>query len=293
MRVIVTGGTGFVGTHLCRVLADRGHDVTALARHPEDAGAGLPADVDVVAGDVTASDSLEPAFEGQDVAVNLVALSALFKPKGGNEMHFRVHLRGTENVVEAAEEHGVERVVQMSGLGVGPDGQTAYLRAKWEAEEVVRDSEVEHVVFRPSVIFGDGCEIVPFVRLLSPPPIAPLPGGGETPFQLVWIGDLAPMLADGATEEGRAGDTYEIGGPEVLTLADIARQVHRLPVFVVPLPMAVAKLGLAVGERIPRFPLGLDQYQGLQMDHVPEHNDVDAFGVDESELKTLREYLSG
>ncbi|MDZ7849801.1 MAG: NAD(P)H-binding protein [Halodesulfurarchaeum sp.] len=104
MNVLVTGGTGFVGTHLCRELDSRGHAVTALSRSAD--GGDLPGSVEVVVGDVTDPDTLAEPMAGQDVVVNLVALAPLFQPKGGDEMHERVHLRGTRNVVAAAEEAG-------------------------------------------------------------------------------------------------------------------------------------------------------------------------------------------
>jgi len=123
MQVLVAGGNGFIGTNLVDELVDRGHDVTVLARTPD--AAALPEGVDTVSGDVTAYDSIESALDGQDVVVNLVALSPLFKPKGGNEMHDEIHRHGTENLVRAAEESGVDRFVQMSALGADPDGATA------------------------------------------------------------------------------------------------------------------------------------------------------------------------
>ncbi|MFC7082387.1 complex I NDUFA9 subunit family protein [Halorussus caseinilyticus] len=223
MNILVVGGTGFIGTNLVAELVERGHDVTALARDPDEAD--FPAGVERARGDVTAYDSIEGAFEDQDVAINLVALSPLFKPSGGKS-HTKVHLGGTKNVVEAAEDHGVRKLVQMSALGADSNGPTEYLRSKGQAEEVVRDSELAYTIFRPSVVFGEGGEFVSFTKTLTTPYVTALPGGGRSRFQPIWVGDLAPMLAEGV-EEDHDGETYEIGGPEVLTLADVARLAYR------------------------------------------------------------------
>jgi uncharacterized protein YbjT (DUF2867 family) len=311
MHVLVVGGTGFIGTHLCRELHDRGHDVTAVSRSPD--SADLPADVQTVRGDVTAYDSIEGAFGGHDAVVNLVALSPLFRPAGGNEMHFRVHEEGTANVVRAAEEHGVGRMVQLSALGADPDGETAYVRSKGLAEQVVRGSDLEWVIIRPSVVFGDGGEFIPYTKRLAPPYITPLPGGGKTRFQPIWVGDLVPMLADatdggerdddGESTDPHAGETYGIGGPEVLTLAEIAELAHGAdgrPVSVVSIPMPLAEIGLKSLDRIPGSVLdavpgvprmGSDQYRSLRFDNTVETNDVSAFGIDPAELLTVSEYL--
>ena len=294
MRVLVVGGSGFVGRNLCRELKERGHQVTALSRSP--GGSGLPKGVSKAMGNVTAYESIEGHFEGMDAAVNLVSLSPLFKPKGGDERHAEVHVGGTENVVRACEEHGVERLVQMSGNGADPNGPTHFLRAKGRAEEVVRDSSLEWTIFRPSVVFGEGDEFVGFTKLLSPPYVTPLPGGGETPFQPVWIGDLAPMMADSLEDDEHVGRTYTIGGPEVLTLAEVARMAHEADgrsVNVVPIPMPLAGIGLRIADVIPGVPFGADQYRSLQVDNSVPDNDVTAFGRSESDLKTLREYLAG
>jgi NADH dehydrogenase len=223
-----------------------------------------------------------------------VALSPLFKPSGGDEMHDRIHRGGTENCVRAAEEHDVSRFVQMSALGADPNGQTAYIRAKGEAERIVRDADLEWVIFRPSVIFGDGGEFVPFTKKLAPPYVTALPGGGDTRFQPIWIGDVAPMLADAVEEGTHVGNTYDIGGPEVLTLAEVAKLAHQAdgrPVNVIPVPMALAGVGLSVAGKIPGFPMGADQYRSLKFDNTTATNDVDGFGTSESELTTLSAYL--
>jgi len=292
MNVLVTGGSGFVGRHLCRELVDRGHSVTALARDPDPDV--LPPAVDTAMGDVTAYDSIEAAFEGMDAVYNLVALSPLFKPSGGDEMHDRIHRGGTENCVRAAEAHDVERFVQMSALGADPDGDTHYIRAKGRAETVVRDSALSWTIFRPSVVFGDGGEFLSFTRMLTPPFLAPLPGGGKTRFQPIHIDDLVGMLADTIEDDRHAGETYEIGGPEVLRLAEVAkltRTARGQSVRIVSLPMGIAKAGLAVADAIPGAPMGADQYRSLTFDNTTSENDIDAFDRDPAELITVAEYL--
>lgn len=289
MDILVAGGTGFVGQHLCTALHERGHDVTALARTPDDV---LPDGVETAVGDVTARDSLDSAFQGQDAVVNLVALSPLFEPKGGNEMHERIHVGGTENCLAVAEDHDIDKFLQMSALGANPSGETHYIRAKGRAEEAVRDSALDWTIVRPSVIFGDGGEFLRFTRKLTPPGIAPLPGGGETKFQPIYVHDIVPMLAD-ALDEEHDGMTYELGGPDVLTLAQVAklaRNARGQSVTVVPVPMALAKIGLTIGGAVPGFPMGQDQYRSLQFDNTTDDNDIDAFGVREDDLETLSGY---
>lgn len=308
MKVLVTGGDGFIGRNLCRELVERGHEVTALSRHPDD---GLPEGVATATGDVTTYASIEATFEGQDAVVNLVAPSPLFEPKGGNRMYDVVHRQGTENVVRAAKERGVPRLVQLSGLGADPDGPTAYIRAKGRAEEIVRESGLDWVIFRPSVVFGEGSEFLSFTKKVAPPYVTPLPGGGETRFQPIWVGDFVPMIADAVEEtstsnqnaersgdavedERHVGRTYEIGGPERLTLAQVAREVHEAAgrsVSVIPIPMVLVRVGLTLAGAVPWIPMGPDQYRSLKFDNVTDHNDVDVFGVREADLKTLREFL--
>ena len=295
MKVLVAGGTGFIGSYLCRALAEAGHEVTALSRSPED----TPDGVDGAVGDVTAYDSIEPAVDGQDAVVNLVALSPLFEPKGGNEMHDRIHRGGTENLVRAAEAGGVDRFVQLSALGADPDGDTAYIRSKGNAEEIVRAGGFDWTIVRPSVVFGDGGEFVSFTKRLKGMfapgiPMYPLPGGGRTRFQPIHVEDLVPMLVTMVEEDEHANETYEIGGPEMLTLREVTNLVYeaeRKEITIVSLPMPLAKVGLTVLGAIPGFPMGPDQYRSLKFDNTTDANDIGAFGVDEAEMTTLAEYL--
>jgi NADH dehydrogenase len=299
MDVLLVGGSGFIGQHLSAELDDRGHDVTALSRDPDPGE--LPDSVETTMGDVTAYDSIADAFEGQDAVVNLVALSPLFEPSGGNEMHDRVHRGGTENCIRAAEDHGVDRFVQLSALGADSDGPTHYIRAKGRAEQAVVDSGLDSVVFQPSVVFGEGGEFVSFTKrlkkLFAPGlPLYPLPGGGtQTRFQPIWVGDLVGMLADSIEADEHVGEIYEVGGPEVLTLREITDLVYEAEgtsMRIVGLPMGLAGVGLKTLGVVPGFPMGGDQYRSLNFDNTTEDNDVEAFGVDPAEMTTLGEYLS-
>ncbi len=292
MQVLVVGGDGFIGRHLCTELLDRGHDVTALSRTPDEAA--VPDGVETVVGDVTAYDSIEPAFEGMDAAVQLVALSPLFKAKGPGDPHDRVHRSGTENCVQAAEAHDVDRFLQLSGIHADPDADTAYLRAKGKAEELVRASELDWTIVRPTVVFGDGDEFGDFVGLVTTPVITGLPGGGRVHYQPIFVDDLIPILADTLEGGEHVGETYEIGGPEELTLAEVTRLLYRArgsSVRILPVPTVLAKVGLTVMGKVPGFPLGADQAKSMDTDLVVAHNDAAAFGVDESDMTTYGEYL--
>ncbi len=290
MDVLVTGGTGFIGVALCRELDERGHDVTALSRTPGDAT--LPPEIETVAGDVTDLGSISEAFENQDAVYNLVALSPLYDTQG-DRTHDRVHLGGTQNAVAAAEEAGVSRFVQMSALDADPEGPTAYLRAKGEAETVVRESELDSTIFRPSVVFGDGGEFIPFTKQLTTPYVTALPGGGRTRFQPIYRADMVHVLAESLGDE-HVGETYEIGGPDVLTLATVTKLAYRAEgksVSIIPVPMSLASIGLTIAGPLPFVPFGADQARSLRLDNTTSDNDVGTFGLAIEDLTTLQGYL--
>jgi len=292
MKILVAGGTGFIGTNLCAELVERGHEVTALSRSPVDDDR-LPDGVELALGDVGAYDSIVDTVASHDAVVNLVSLSPLFDPPRGTS-HREVHLRGTENLVRAAEAGGVDRFLQMSGLGADPNGATAFIRAKGEAEAVVRDSALEWTIVRPSVVFGDGDEFVGFTKTLTTPYLTALPGGGKTRFQPIWVGDLVPMLADALEDDAHIGETYELAGPQIVTLADVTELAYGAEgkdVRIGTIPMGLAKLGLWAIGPLPFVPFGLDQARSLEFDNTVDDNDVTVFGRDPASMTTLGAYL--
>ncbi|ELY89190.1 NAD-dependent epimerase/dehydratase [Natrialba hulunbeirensis JCM 10989] len=294
MKVLVAGGTGFIGSHCCTELAERGHEVTSLSRNPtsEDA-ATLPDEVDLASGDVSDYDTIVDTVASHDAVVNFVSLSPLYQPPSGTD-HETVHLGGTENLVRAAEDGDVERFLQISALGADPDGPTPYIRAKGRAEEIVREAALGWTIVRPSIVFGDGAEFLEFTKQLTTPYLTGLPGGGETRFQPIWVGDFAPMLADVLEDDTHVGQTYEIGGSQIVTLADATELVYEAEgrsVTILPIPMALTKLGLAVADPLPLIPFGTEQGESLEFDNTVAENDVTAFGVEPDDLLTLGAYL--
>lgn len=292
MDVLILGGSGFIGSNLAEVLNKRDHNVTILSRNPEKAD--ISNNIDTVSGDVTDYESIEESFQDKDVAVNLVALSPLFIPKGGNKMHEKIHVEGTRNIVVASQEHNIQKLIQMSALGADPSGDTAYIRAKGEAEQIIHGSDIDFTIFRPSIVFGKGDEFVKFTKKLTTPYITGLPSGGKTKFQPIWVGDLTPTIADSIEQEKHTGKTYEIGGPEILTLAQVAKQIYKSEgktLTIIPIPMFLAGIGLKIGEKIPGFPMGADQYRSLKFDNTVKENDIKKFGLKEKNLKKFSEYL--
>ena len=290
METVVLGGTGFIGTHLCRRLLDHGHTVTAVSRTAT--SETVPDGVRAVAGDMTDPDAAADAIAGHDAVVNLIALSPLVEPPRGLS-HTAVHLGATRAAVEAASAHDPSmRFVQMSALGADPDGPTAYHRAKGQADVVVKESSLDWRILRPSVVFGDGGEFLPFLRRVTPGPLKPLPGGGTVRFQPLWVGDLTTMLVSTLVEADHRHATYDLGGPAPLSLAELTRLVHGGRGTIVPIPNALTTAGLSIADAIPLFPVGRDQAVALQMDNVPGVNEIDAFGLTAAELRTVESYLA-
>lgn len=294
MDILVLGGDGFIGRHLCAELDGRGHDVTELSREA-DPGV-LPAEAETIRGNVTEYESIAPAFEGRDAVVNLVALSPMSRPKGGEQRHLDVHLGGTENVLRAADEHDVDRVLQQSAIGADPNGPTHYTRAKGQAETAARTSNCEWVITRPSIVYGAAGHFIPYTKKVTTPFVTGLPGGGGLPrYQPIWVGDLGPMLADAIEEYRFVGGTYELAGPDELTLAEATRFIYRAenkPVTLVPIPMSLVKAGLTIADAIPGAPMGLDQYRSLKFDNTTQQNAAEAFGFSESQLMAFPKYLN-
>jgi NADH dehydrogenase len=280
--ILVTGGTGFVGPKIVHALRGEGRDVRCLVRNPGDAGRLKAWGCEVVQGDVTDAASLHRAVAGCDAVVHLVAIIA------GRPSDFeRVMIGGTQDLVAAAQEAGVRRFVLMSALGVSPETKdlTPYYLAKWEMELAVKDSGVEHVIFRPSFVFGrDGGVLPIFVRQVRWSPVTPVIGDGGNRIQPIWVEDVASYFAKSIDLPAAANRTFELGGPDQVTWNELYERIakvlgkRRLRINV---PVGLIRPGAAVAELLPKPPITRDQLKMLQAgDNVCDMGPaLDAFGI--------------
>jgi len=282
VKILVTGGTGFIGPKIVHALRAQGRDVRALVRSP-DRGAQLASwGVELATGDVTDPVTVRNAIDGCTHVVHLVAIL-----RGRPQDFDRVMTEGFRNVLAAAKEQGVERAVLMSALGTNDASKDVvpYYRAKWQMEQDVQASGLEHVIFRPSFVFGPGGGALPtFVRQVKVSPVVTVIGPGLQRSQPIWIEDVAAHFARAIDLPQAAGRTYEIGGPDTVTWNELYQRIARVlgkRRRLVHVPWTVARAGARLTERLPGAPLSVDQVAMLQAaDNVVGSADaVDTFQI--------------
>ena len=282
MTVLVTGPNGFIGRHVVHALRAREIPVRALVRDPGSATRLTAWGAELAPGDVTDPDSLRAAVAGADAIVHLVSII-----KGSGDDFRRVMSLGTRDLVAAAREAGVRRFVLMSALGL--DEQTKdrvpYFAAKWEMETAVKASGLEHVIFRPSFVFGkDGGVLPTFVRLARFAPVTPIVGPGTRRLQPIWVEDVAAYVVQALELPAAAGRTFELGGPDAPTWNEFWEHLKRVLGTRRPsvhVPLALMRLQAALTERLPGAPVTRDQLTMLELgDNVTHSTDaVETFGL--------------
>lgn len=274
--ITVFGGSGFVGSQVVAALARRGWRIRIACRRPDRAWklqtAGTVGQIKAVRCDATDAAQVAEAIHGADAVINLIGI--LYE--GAGRKFEDLHTGASRIIAEACAAAGIDRLVQVSALGANPESDSDYARTKAEAEMAVREVKPDAVVVRPSVVFGAGDDFLnKFAQLAQIAPVLPLIGGGQTKFQPVYVGDVAEAVARVASRADAAGQTYELGGPAVMTFEDVlklvARETYRTPGFV-PVPFFAAKLIAALAQ-IPAVigfkpVLTEDQVVLLQSDNV-------------------------
>jgi NADH dehydrogenase len=272
--VTVFGGSGFVGRHAVRALAQRGYRIRAASRRPDLAGHLQPmggvGQIHAVQANLRYPESVARACEGADAVVNLVAVLA----SSGRQNFDALHVEGARAVARAAREAGVRMLVHISAIGADPASPGEYGRSRAAGEAAVRKEFPGAVILRPSIVFGPEDEFFNrFAAMARQAPLLPLIGGGRTRFQPVYVGDVAQAIA--AAVEGKAtpGAVYELGGPEVVTFR---QALERTQTWAgrdrgyLRLPFWLAKLGAALTWPLPAGmrPLTTDQVRMLKSDNV-------------------------
>lgn len=270
--VTVFGGSGFLGRQVVRQLARRDYRIRVAVRRPDLAGhlqpLGRVGQIMPVQANLRFPDSVAAAMRGAQIAINLVGILA----PSGRQNFAAVHARGAGAVAEAAAAAGA-RLIHVSAIGADAASESAYARTKAEGEQAVRAAVPDAVVFRPSVVFGPDDQFTNrFATLARMSPFLPLVGGGATRMQPVFVGDVAQAIAAAVEGRARAGATYELGGPEVMTmreiLAFILKTIERERALVT-LPFALARLQAYLLQFAPQpFTLTPDQVELLRADNV-------------------------
>jgi uncharacterized protein YbjT (DUF2867 family) len=282
--ILVTGGTGFVGPKIVHALRAEERPVRALVRDSASKPARTLASwgCELAQGDMTDADSLRRAVSGCDTVVNLVALV-----RGRPEAYEQVMAQGNRDLVAAAKEEGVRRFLLMSALGVHERSKdlTPYYQAKWDMEQTVAASGIDHTIFRPSFIFGkDGGVLAIVLRATRLSPVVGIPGTRR--MQPIWVEDVAAFYAKALSLPGAVNKTFELAGPDAVTWEELYDRVQRVlgkrrASFHVPI--GLAKAGAAVVERLPgNFPMSRDAITMLEYeDNVADIRPaVETFGIE-------------
>ncbi|THD66142.1 MAG: complex I NDUFA9 subunit family protein [Bradyrhizobium sp.] len=270
--VTVFGGSGFLGRSVVRALCKRDYRIRVAVRRPELAGhlqpLGKVGQVNAVQANLRYPDSVASAMRDSHVAVNLVGILA----EGGAQTFDAVQGTGAGTVAKAASAAGA-RMVHVSAIGADPNAPSRYARAKAAGEKAVLAAAPTATILRPSVVFGPEDQFTNrFAALARISPILPLIGGGLTKLQPIYVGDVATAVADAVDGKTRAGATYELGGPEVLTMREIMEIILAIierQRLLVPLPFGLARLQSVFLQFAPG-PLKLtpDQVTLLRSDNV-------------------------
>jgi uncharacterized protein YbjT (DUF2867 family) len=258
--ILVAGGSGFIGAAVVRRLARSGADVAVMTAHPDRSRArieGLGARV--VEGDVLDPGSLDRAVTGAQAVIQTLTFPTFPVQRPRKRFTFEEfdHL-GTERLAIAAARNGVARFVFCSGAGAAPDAPKVRFRAKWEGEEAVRASGLDHVIVRPSWVYGpEDRALNKFVAFHRWIPFVPVIGDGHQLLRPVFVEDLADALAQGGATAGPTG-TFEIGGPDVMDMNEILTVMMEVRGRRKPLihfPPSLPKLASFFLQFLPRPPL--------------------------------------
>ena len=282
MRVAVVGATGFVGSHLVPHLADAGHHVIAISRDGRRLD-GWGEAVDVRAADVATGRGVSAALDDADAVVHLAAI-----PRESRGRTFEaVNVDGVRRVVAAATSAGARRIVHLSVLGAAEDPKLGYLHSKWRGEQIVRESDLEWVTLRPSLMFGYGDGFFSLVRTTLKwwsPGVVVIPGDGGARFQPLSVDDVAIAVERSLVDADRSRSVYEIGGPRWWTYREIVDEVMRVTgmrrlALGMPIPL-ISALTAVTDRLLPIFPVSHDQIQSLQRPNFTEPDAFErAFGV--------------
>jgi uncharacterized protein YbjT (DUF2867 family) len=295
LKIVILGGTGFVGRSIVHDRQAAGHQIDVLSRNRElQRDLGIYPTVRTLSTDVYDQAALTRRFAGADVVVNLVGV--LQNNGFGGKDFDTAHVQLTDTVIAAMKAAKVPRLLQMSSLRAG-EGDSHYLRSRGAAEAKVKASGLNWTLFQPSVIFGPGdglfCRFAPLLRIA---PVLPLARASAC-FQPVYVKDVAAAFATALTLPEAIGKTYPLVGPRTYTLADLVRytaQVLGAKRLVLPLPNLFGRIQGLFFDALPAAlkPFSSDNYKSLALDSTSEHDGLGELGIRPTPLElVVPEYI--
>lgn len=298
-RILVAGGSGFIGRVLVRRLVAGGADVAVMTAHPDRSRTRIESlHANVVRGDIQHPESLPGAVEGADVVVQALTFPSfpVEKPSKGWTFEGFEHV-GTERLVNAARTAGVKRFVFVSGVNVAPDAEKVWHRAKWGGEQAIIATGIPATIIRPSWVYGpEDRALNRFVTFARSSPFVPVIGDGSQRINPVFVDDVAAVLAQATALDGPTG-IYEIGGPDIMTMDDILKTMLEVMGRSKPLvhfPEWMPKAGGAVARFLPKPPLSPDAVEFATATAIAVNTQLlEAFDITLTPLREgLATYLS-
>lgn len=224
MKIAITGGTGFIGSHLAQRLASEGHQVVLLARNRRNLSIGSAA-VTFVASDLTDPVVLTTAFSGCDAVAHCAGINREL----GEQTYQKVHAEATKNVVSASQQAGVRKIALMSFLRARPNCGSPYHESKWGAEEIVRRSGLDYTIIKAGMVYGLGDHMLDHLsHALHTFPFFAMVGFSEKGIRPLAIDDLVDVMRASLTENRLSRSTVAITGAEELYLSEAVRRVARV-----------------------------------------------------------------
>jgi uncharacterized protein YbjT (DUF2867 family) len=278
-RIVILGGTGFVGSYLVPRLATDGHQLTLLSRNRESRrGMAVLPRITIRSADIYDAAVLRQQLEGADTVINLIGI---LNPQGQQTFQ-RVYIDLTKQLIGACKATGVKRLHQMSSLKAG-QGLSQYLKTRGDAETLVKASPLSWTIYQPSVIFGDGDGLVTrFAGLLRKLPLFPL-ARAMSRLAPTYAGDVAEAIARCvANDKLSLRRSFELYGPEILTLGDIVRAIRDaagLRTAIMPLPDSLGRMQAQVASLLPGKPFSPDNFLSLRTDSVGKIDGYAALGI--------------
>ena len=293
MKVAVTGAGGFIGRNLLRELTKNGHEIIALY-HRHSPFPDLVKGMTWVKTDIHDIDSLKTSLNGAVAVYHLVGIIAETRTLTFE----KTVIGGTRKLVEACRSVGIKKIIYLSALGTSSSAASKYLHAKWLAEESIRNSGLNYVILRPSIVFGPEDKFINrLARMIRLYPVMPIIGDGHQKIQPIFVNDLTTILRNSLSNDKALNRTIQIGGPEeyefrqLITLLKKLLKKRSINLYI---PLWTLKIIAAGLEKIMKpAPFTTDQLKMLKAGNTCDNSELlELFNMELTRLEDgLEKYL--